>query len=523
MLNARNSVVVRACAAIGLALFASIALVGCGELVERAAVKPKLDRLNQRNFALDVDPIMRGTVASETVVTGFSPTVVRAYGLVVGLNGNGSRLMPADVRAHMLQEMARKGVGNAAIGFGDVSPEKMLDSDDCAAVIVEGLIPPGAPKGTRFDVRVFSVPGSGTTSLEGGKLWTADLRPGPLVTGNRQAKALAEASGDVFINPFVEPNATTKDSVNRLSGRILDGGRVRDNMLLRLRLATTSHSRAETIQSAINSMFPRESGQKDDTARGRSGDAIDITVPPSFYDRPEEFVELVQHTPMVVEAPEQTAMYVRRALLAAPGMAQAASWRWRAIGKKAVPMIQDLYNYSEDEVRMAALVAGARLDDALTIEPLLEMAKTGDSKNRLTAIELLSDMRTNPVVDLGLRPLLNDTDVDIRLAAFEALDGRNDLNITRTVIDGKYDMVVVPSKRPMVYVAQTGRPRIVIFNDQISVDRPLTFTAWSNRLMMKADANDRQIQVFWRPSPGQQPEIKLTDAELTALIHSSDT
>jgi hypothetical protein len=493
-------------------------IAGCGEFVERAKPKPSLDRLSRKNFALDVDPILRGTIASETVVTGFAPTVVRGYGLVVGLNGTGSRLMPADVRAHMLQEMARRGVGSVAMGMGDITPEEMLNSEDCAVVIVEGVIPPGAPKGTPFDVRVLAVPGSGTSSLEGGRLWTTELRPGPLMTGSRQARALAEARGDIFINPFVEPNATRRDSVNRQSGRILDGGRVKDDMLLRLRLATTSHSRAETIQAAINSMFPREPGQSDETARGRSGDAIDLTVPPSFREDPETFVQLVQHTPMLVEAPEQTALYVRRALLAAPGMAETASWRWRAIGKKAVPMIQDLYAYPEEQVRMAALVAGAKLDDPMVVDPLLEMARTGEVKNRLAAIELFSSMGRNPKIDLGLRPLIDDSDVDVRLAAFEALDKRRDPLIQRVTVDDRFDLLVIPSAKPMIYIAQTGRPRVVLFDERLAIRTPLTFAAWSNRLLMKANAGDAKLQVFWRPGPDAPAEIKSISSNLVDFI-----
>lgn len=511
-----------------LALACTVAalVAGCGEIVERAAPKPKLDALTSRNFTLDVEPIMRGTVASETVVTGFAPTVVRGYGLVVGLHGNGSRLMPADVRAHILREMTRRGVGNPTMNMPEISPEKLLDTEDCAVVIVEGVIPPGAPKGTAFDVRVFAVPGSGTTSLEGGRLWTTDLRPGPLVTGNRQARILAESAGDVFINPFVEPNATRKDTVNRLSGRILNGGAVKSDMLLRLRMATTSHARAETIQSAINSMFPREPGQRDETARGRSGDAIDIAVPPSYHDRPEDFVNLVQHTPMLVEAPEQTAMYVRRALLATPGMAEAASWRWRSIGKKAVPMFQDLYAYPEEQVRLAALVAGANLNDPLTVQPLLAMAASptavgasglGDPKNRLTAIELLSHMGMNPAIDLGLRPLLDDPDVDVRLAAFDALERRMDPLVSTLTIDDKFDLMMVPSSKPMIYIAQTGRPKIVVFGE-IRLADSMTFQAWSNRLMMKADPGDTMVQVFWRPTEGAQPETKRVDPQLAEFI-----
>ena len=198
---------------------AVLALVGCGEIVERVPDRPKQDRANSANFALDVDPIMRGTVASETVVAGLNPVVVRGYGLVVGLKGTGGRLMPAEVRAMMIQELARRGIGNPGTGL-EVTPEGMLNSPDTAVVVVEGVIPPGATKDTPFDLRVSALPGTDVSSLEGGRLYTTDLRPGPLLIGSRQAQILASGKGNIFINPFVEPGATNKDAVNRLVGRI---------------------------------------------------------------------------------------------------------------------------------------------------------------------------------------------------------------------------------------------------------------------------------------------------------------
>ena len=144
---------------------AGILAAGC-DMVERADPENTASSLERRNFEIDVQPIMRGTVASEAVVTGDTPTIVRGYGLVVGLEGTGSRDMPAPVRASMLQEMARRGVGNPATGFGDVTPERLLDSDDTAIVIVEGVIPSGGVKGGSFDLRVYAAPGTSTTSLE---------------------------------------------------------------------------------------------------------------------------------------------------------------------------------------------------------------------------------------------------------------------------------------------------------------------------------------------------------------------
>ena len=137
----------------------TLTFAGCQNMVlERADRDTKSERLSKTNFELEVDPIMRGTVASEGIFTGYEPTVVRGYGLVVGLSGTGSRIVPAQVRSLMLAEMTRRGVGDPQNGWNGLTPERMLDSEDTAIVVVEGVIPPGAPKGTEFDVRVFALP-----------------------------------------------------------------------------------------------------------------------------------------------------------------------------------------------------------------------------------------------------------------------------------------------------------------------------------------------------------------------------
>jgi len=476
-------------------------------MVEKAQPKPRTTR-NEQNFELDVEPILRGTIMSESIMIGFEPTVVRGYGLVVGLKGTGSRIMPAEVRAQMVREMARRGIGSAAHGAGDLSPEKMLNSDDVAVVVVEGVIPAGSPKEATFDVRVVAIPGSGTTSLEGGTLYTTDLRPGPLTTGSKQPFALAEARGPIFINPFIEPDANGRDSINRTSGRILEGGKTTKDIPIKVRLASTSHARAATMQSAINSMFPREPGQRKETAHGRSGDVIELNVPPSWRDKAEEFVKLVQHTSLMTTAPEQTAYAVRRALLASPGQGEAAAWRWRAIGSKSIPVFQDLYSYPEDGPRRAAIEAGAYLKDPMVVPPLIEMATTGESSTRLQAIDLLSNLGLDPRIDLALRPLLDDADVDIRLAAFECLEKRKDPIVRTYVVDDKFDLQVVPSSEEMIYVSQSGRPKLVLFGEEGAVRRPVTFATWSNRLMIRGDEGTETLSVYWK-LPGPDPPVVL--------------
>jgi hypothetical protein len=339
-----------------------------------------------------------------------------------------------------------------------------------------------------------------------------------MLVGSRQAQIVAEGKGNLFINPFVEPGATRKDAVNRLVGRILDGGTVLKDLPLKLKLATSSHTRSRTIQSAINSIFPREPKQKTDTAHGENADSIELTVPPSFDGRTEEFIQLLLHVPLDITATEVTALAVRQALMANPGTASSAMWRFRALGKRALPVIQDLYTYGEEEPRMAALEAGAALDDALAVTPLLAMAASGSVENRVRAIELLGKMGFNPDIDMGLRPLLNDKDVDVRLTTFEALRTRKDPVIVQLDIDDKFDVALVPSDVPMIYVVQSGRPTIAVFGEQLAIERPLTFSAWSGRLMCKADTADEQLQVFYRADDEARPEIQLTDARVSEFL-----
>ncbi|MEE2972182.1 MAG: hypothetical protein VX672_03570, partial [Planctomycetota bacterium] len=351
-----------------------------------------------------------------------------------------------------------------------------------------------------------------------GRLYTTDLRPGPIQVGSKQASSLATGRGNIFINPFAEPDANGRDTVDRLTGRILDGGTVDDAMPLKLRLAVTSHTRAAAVQDAINSRYPREPGQRDATAHGKSGEEIEIVVPPSHADDPASFVELIKHTGLRPEAAEASALAIKRALLANPGFALEASWRWQAVGPKSIPVIQDLYNHPEEAPRLAALTAGAALDDAATAPHLIDMARNGSDSGRLTAVELLSDMGANPAIEVGLRPLLDHPDVDVRLAAFEALEKRRDPIVLAYDIDQKFTLNLVPSDSPMIYVAQTGAPRIVVFGDAVEVDRPMFLEAWSDRLLMKGEETADKIEIFFREAEGIPAQTDLVSPDVAELI-----
>lgn len=476
---------------------------------------------------LDIPQIMRGTIAAETILDGYNAVQVFGNGLVVGLDGTGASDIPPSVRAFMLATAARHGIGQESMGWGEVTPAQLIDSPNSAVVVVEAIVPPGAVKGTRFDVNVFAYPTSSTSSLEGGRLYTTALIPRVLPddtvqllppTGSQQPATLAEASGPLLLNPFAEPGSTARDTINLRSGRIPYGGVVSKDLPLKLRLIAPSHARALLIQDAINTRWPREPGQPNDTAHGENDEAIAIHVPPSFSHRTREFAELLLHTTIRQTAAEQVAMTIRRHLLANPADAEHASWRWRALGPRSIPAIRDLYDSPDELPRMAALRAGALLDDALAAEPLIEMARNGSAGARREAIELLAQMQLNPVIDVALRELVNDGDVQIRLAAYEALVKRGDPSVRRFSVDDKFVVDVVDAAKPMIYVTLQGMPRLAIFGEALAIDRPVTVSAWSRRFMIRGDSEDPTVEVYFRAPDALEGVIHEVEPDLAGFI-----
>ena len=61
-------------------------------------------------------------------------------------------------------------------------------------------------------------------------------------------------------------------------------------------------------------------------------------------------------------------------------------------------------------------------------------------------------MGANPAIEVGLRPLLDHEDVNVRLAVFEALEKRRDPIVLAYDIDEKFTLNLVPSESPMIFL-----------------------------------------------------------------------
>ncbi len=490
-------------------------LGGCGggeKPRPRAEARPLVVR--------DTPSALRGTIGAECSIVGTDPVIVSGYGLVVGLAGTGSGDAPPAVRAWMEREMTLRGVGQATYGMSEVTPRAMLDDPNNCIVLVMAAISPTGPQGTRFDVAVTTLPGSAATSLEGGRLWTTDLRIGLPQPGGATARLLGHASGDLIINAFADPAKSDERVINRTEGRILNGGVLTNPLEMIISLDNPSHTRARAIANAINTRFTQSSGDREPTAKGRNDEAVSIVVPMRYRDDVEEFVELLKYTLIDQRFPDERAAGFVRTMREEPFLASEMSWCLQALGPVSIPQARTLYDTADRVPRLAALRAGSRLKDPLATPHLVEIAKSGAPSQRLNAIELLGDMDPDPQINVALRGLLNDEEATIRVAAYESLARRGDATLDRTRIGGKFVLDVVASDKPMVYVSQQGAPRIAVFGKDLEIPRPSMVSAWSDRLLLASDSPSEPLRAMYTDYKTGQTTRTNVDHKVPGLIRT---
>jgi flagellar basal body P-ring protein FlgI len=510
---------------------------GCGSKNKRPPQATRATPLVVR----DVPEPLRGTVGSVARIDGVMPVLASGLGYVVGLNGTGGLPLPQDVAAHMEREMRLNGIGPATdtteTAIDGRAPSAMLRDPNTAVVIVQAAVHAGAPEGSSMDIYVRAL---NATSLEGGQLWTTRLRIGPPSSFRSiQARVVAEARGPIFINPFAEPGAE-EDGVTRTAGRILDGGVVTESVQLILQLDNPSHSLAQAVTDAINSRFPAGRGDRGPPASGQNAEIIKLRIPYEYREREAEFLELVQYLPIDQTYPQATARRLTEALAREPALGEEISWALQAVGPQAKPFLREMYGYHEVVPRLAALRAGAALNDARAVPYLIEMATAGLERHRTAAIGMLSRIEAGPEIERALQSLLASDELEVRVAAYEALASRAEeaqlkrlvaeerrernpvarrsydmlyalsraylpagslQGVSRTLVEDKFFLDRVPVGKPMIYITQQRVPRVVLFGEEIGLRAPLTATMWSDRLMFISDAPDEPVRVYYRTLP----------------------
>jgi flagellar basal body P-ring protein FlgI len=467
--------------------------------------------------ARDVAPVLSDTIGAQASVSGMEPIFVSGYGVVVGLNGTGSTDVPLAISAVLEDEMSRLGVGKGDGPLAGVAPATLLRDPNTAVVLVQAVIPPAAAVGSKFDVKVEVLPGTSATSLQGGTLYTTNLYRGLRVPGGPATAPVAAARGEIFINPFEDPASDPLSSGRSLRtfGRVLDGGVVSTPFKPVLQLDNASHSRSRAVTAAINSRFPEGAGRMT-TARGINEESIEINIPPAFRDNTDDFFQLLLHTRVDRSFPDQWAERYVSVLKESPDLATDLKWCLQSLGPVALPFIRSLYDYPEMIPRMAALEAGAKLGDPLVREHLETVIRFGPPVQRAPAVKLLAHLPSDPRINRFLLEVLDSPETDLRIAAYETLDSRNDPRIERIPL-GSFQLDLVPASEPMVYITQARAPKVVLFGD-LRVAEPAFVYAWDGRLIVSSESSSETVRAFYRDYRTGETSTNELPPDLASLV-----
>ena len=502
----------RFCCLMSLALWIGlVTLVGCENNSTRQmpeAAPPPLPFTGPR--------FLHGTVGSMAKLRGYEPQLVSGWGLVVDLQGTGSSDVPEYLRRKLINEMARKGMGNPRLNAKQWSPSRVLSSRNTAVVAVYGLIPPGAVVGSTFDVWVTALPQTQTTSLVGGRLFTADLAIDGTNPNLSFSKPYANAFGDTYVSPVVDD--VRKESLKYSHQRtavILSGGSVTMERKLQLVLNQPSWARSRRIAERINQVFERGVSDRNQTAIAQTDLLIDIHVPKRFAGDVEKFLELIQHLYVQggVDFEPVQAAELGDVLKNFPHQAEHVMLAWQSLGRTALPPIRRYYADEDILVRMTALEAGTYLEDGLAVEPLIMLASSLDEDVRARAGRLLVEHPRSAAATNHIRHLLNDASDKVAITVYEALAYKRDpLFIQRKLMgqgtEFKFMLDIVEAQRPRVYIGQGKTPRIVIFNSYAGFKTPVFASLWDSRLLVKAMEPNDPMEVYYRPWTSDDEPVK---------------
>jgi hypothetical protein len=423
-----------------------------------------------------------------TEVFASDPIPVRGYALVGGLNGTGSSECPEPIRAYLEKYILQHFSGQK------VNVNEIISSPNTAVVIVDGIIPPAAAKGQRFDVRVTALPGTQTTSLVGGWLYGCDLYEARQL--GISIKSLASAEGPVYIDSL---DAGTVDG---RTGFCLGGGSVLEEYRINLALRRPDYRIASQIRNRINERFGYE------TAWALAPGSVELRVPTKYTAAKAKFLQLVRFT-YLTETPElvekRILNHVRK--LSSEPNKNADEFALEAIGNAAVPKLSAVLNSSDLDVRFRAARCMSNLGDKRASEILWSIATDKKSTHRIGAIDAIVNFSVgqDSVSLLGI--LLQDDDFNVRLAAYENLVRLNEGAISRKLIAGSFYLdQITASGKPAIFVSRRGTARVALFGAPIYCRNDLFIESPDGAITINA-APGEQVATIIRRHPRRPDTI----------------
>jgi hypothetical protein len=418
------------------------------------------------------------TIGSLAEVFSSELIPVEGYGLVGGLSGTGSAECPAPIREYLKRYVLQQ------LGDDKVKIDELISSPDTAVVLVQGVMPTSGQKNQFFDLMVTALPGTQTTSLEGGWLYGTELKA---VGGFGMAvKALAAAQGPVFIDTL-SPEETDKKT-----GYILGGGTVLSEYNINLGLRQPDYKNASLITNKLNGRFG--SG----TARAVSPSQIELTLPSTYKKQRQRFASIVKAI-YLTETPEATKerinTFVRK--LAASEDKYSSEIALEALGKESISKVSALLNSSEERVRLGAARCLLNLGNDDGLNALRKIASDKDSAYRIEALDAITTSASRNDAIAISRNLLRDSDSNIRLAAYENLRKLDDIAVSQKLIARSFYLErIAQTEYKGIFVSRSGQPRIVLFGAPIYCDDNIFVQSADGSITINAPPGEKYVSII---------------------------
>lgn len=421
-----------------------------------------------------------GTTIGSLVEVVYPESIsVEGYGLVGGLRETGSMECPPQIRAYLIRYiMARLSEDTIS------KAESLINSSNTAVVLIEAVMPIQDAKSEYFDVRVIALPGTQTTSLEGGWLFPAELK----ITGSFgiTTEILADARGPVFMDKI------GTSGLDKRAGYILAGGKSLTEYKIALVLKKPDFELTNNIRNRLNERFGR------DMARAVLPGRIEITIPTRYRGNRRRFVSLIRAITLT-ETPEiimkRINHYVEQLMLSPES--QENEITLEAIGNQSLADLVGLLSASDERVRLRAARCMLNLGSNAGLQTLRQIAMDMRSDYRIEALESITSSAMSKTAVTIARALLNDDDFNIRLAAYEQLRKLNDVTIAgETIKESFFLEQIVRSERKTIFVTRSGQPRIVLFGAPIYCNRNIFVQSLDKEITINAPADQEVLSII---------------------------
>ncbi len=468
-------------------------------------------------FSKDDDKNTPRLIAGVAGAFGLEPLEVMGYGIVGGLPGTGGNIPPGTARSEALRMLKQKMDDGQAF----------LASKEAAVVLVRAQVPPGVRQGSTFDVEIRCLDEDRqTTSLRGGILLACtlnDVADVSQLSANGQNKGPNLRTGKEWATAGGPVVVGMQDGQDTRKGRILSGGTAKKERPLALIIKGEYTKKADTaakVGRAIDERFRVQStGDYSRIADAKRPDYVTLRVPDVYKHNLQRYLDVIQRIPFEIGNMERVAWQRQCAEdLNDPAKCFEAALCLEGLGAETGEILNKAKTHAHPKIRFAASEALAYLGRAESADVLAQIALTSPEMRpyALAALAVVDDT----ACITRLRELMACDSAETRCGAFVALRTNHpqDLGLKGVACkEGGFILYqVAPKSLPMVHVATTGKPEIVLFGEGQSLLGPFSLNAGPD-LVVTAQEGQADCTIT-RTEVGAQPVKQRCSLQLGEVI-----